>query len=76
MVTFAIPPVSPMPSKSALNVSLTPELTAPITAKIRTGHDRSASEVVRAALRFLDERDRRAGQEHQAKSPSGAHHAP
>jgi antitoxin ParD1/3/4 len=65
-----------MPSKSALNVSLTPELTAPITAKIRTGHDRSANEVVPAALRFLDERDRRAGQEHQAKSPSGGHHAP
>ncbi len=65
-----------MPSKTTHNVSLTPELAAPIAAKIRTGHYRSANEVIPAALRFLDERDRRAGQEHQAKSPSGAHHAP
>jgi antitoxin ParD1/3/4 len=48
-----------MPSKSTLNVSLTPELTALIAAKIKTGHYRSASEVVRAALRLLDEQDRR-----------------
>jgi antitoxin ParD1/3/4 len=48
-----------MPSKSTLNVSLTPELTALIADKIKTGHYRSASEVVRAALRLLDERDRR-----------------
>jgi antitoxin ParD1/3/4 len=48
-----------MPSKSTLNVSLTPELTAFIAAKIGTGHYRSASEVVRAALRLLDEQDRR-----------------
>jgi antitoxin ParD1/3/4 len=48
-----------MPSKSTLNVSLTPELTALIADKIKTGHYRSASEVVRAALRLLDEQDRR-----------------
>jgi antitoxin ParD1/3/4 len=48
-----------MPSKSTLNVSLTPELTALIAAKIKTGHYRSASEVVRAALRLLAEQDRR-----------------
>jgi antitoxin ParD1/3/4 len=65
-----------MPSKSTLNVSLTPELTALIAAKIKTGRYRSASEVVRAALRLLDERDRRDGQDHQAKSSSGDHHAP
>ena len=65
-----------MSSKSTLNVSHTPELTAPIAAKIRTSHYPSANKVVRSALRFLDERDRRAGQEHQAKSPSGGHHAP
>jgi antitoxin ParD1/3/4 len=47
-----------MPSKSTLNVSLTPELTAFIADKIKTGHYRSASEVVRAALRLLDEQDR------------------
>jgi antitoxin ParD1/3/4 len=48
-----------MPSKSSLNVSLTPELTAFITAKINSGRYRSASEVVRAALRLPDERERR-----------------
>jgi antitoxin ParD1/3/4 len=65
-----------MPSKSTLNVSLTPELTALIAAKIKTGRYRSASEVVRAALRLLDEQDRRSAQDHQAKSSSGDHHAP
>jgi antitoxin ParD1/3/4 len=63
-----------MPSKSTLNVSLTPELTALIAEKISTGHYRSASEVVRAALRLLDERDRR--HERRSKEPSqGRHHA-
>lgn len=48
-----------MPSKSTITASLTPELTAFIAAKVRTGHYRSASEVVRAALRLLVEQDRR-----------------
>jgi antitoxin ParD1/3/4 len=64
-----------MPSKSTLNVSLTPELTALIAEKISTGHYRSASEVVRAALRLLDERDRQ--HERPSADPSeGGHHAP
>jgi antitoxin ParD1/3/4 len=63
-----------MPSKSTLNVSLTPELTALIAEKIGSGRYRSASEVVRAALRLLDERDRR----HESRStetPEGRPHA-
>ena len=48
-----------MPSRSTITASLTPELTAFINAMVRTGHYRSASEVVRAALRLLDERERR-----------------
>jgi antitoxin ParD1/3/4 len=64
-----------MPSKSTLNVSLTPELTALIAAKVKTGHYRSASEVVRAALRLLDEQDRRAAPDHQGKPSSGDHNA-
>lgn len=50
-----------MPSKYSLNVSLTLEFTAFIAAKVATGEYRSASEVVRTALRLLDERDRRYG---------------
>jgi antitoxin ParD1/3/4 len=48
-----------MPSKSTITASLTPELTAYIAAKVASGHYRSASEVVRAALRLLVEQDRR-----------------
>jgi antitoxin ParD1/3/4 len=48
-----------VPAKIVRSVSLTPELTAFIDEKIATGHYRSASEVVRAALRLLVEQDRR-----------------
>jgi antitoxin ParD1/3/4 len=48
-----------MPSKSTITASLTPELTTFIATKVKTGHYRSASEVVRAALRLLVEQDRR-----------------
>jgi len=65
-----------MPSKSTLNVSLTPELTALIAAKIHTGHYRSASEVVRAALRLLDEQDRREQRnDHPLKQTTGGQDA-
>ena len=47
-----------MPSKSALSVSLTPELMQLIASKVASGHYGSASEVVRAALRLLAEQDR------------------
>lgn len=49
-----------MPAKDALNVSLTPELADFVEEQVRGGQYRSASEVVRAALRLLerDERDR------------------
>jgi antitoxin ParD1/3/4 len=64
-----------MPSKSTLNVSLTPELTALIAAKVESGRYRSASEVIRAALRLLDEQDRRVEREHRQMPPVGDHHA-
>lgn len=41
-----------------MNVSLTPELEEFVNAKVRTGRYNSASEVVREALRLLEERDR------------------
>jgi antitoxin ParD1/3/4 len=48
-----------MPNRKSRNVSLTPELEALVDAKVASGRYRSASEVVRAALRLLDERERR-----------------
>ncbi|MEL6445865.1 MAG: type II toxin-antitoxin system ParD family antitoxin [Bacteroidota bacterium] len=41
-----------------MNVSLTPQLEALVKAKVETGLYNSASEVVREALRLLDEQDR------------------
>ena len=43
-----------MPSKSAITVSLTPELQKFISSHIESGRYRSASEVVREALRCLE----------------------
>ena len=40
-----------------MNVTLTPELKKFVSAKVRTGRYNSASEVVREALRLLEEHD-------------------
>lgn len=48
-----------MRTRKTRNVSLTPELEAFVDSKVASGRYRSASEVVRAALRLLDERERR-----------------
>ena len=50
-----------MPPRSSLNVSLTPELERFIAARVASGHYCSASEVVRAGLRLLVEREGAAG---------------
>ena len=42
-----------------MNVSLTPELESYARSKVESGRYRSASEVVREALRLLQERDAR-----------------
>jgi antitoxin ParD1/3/4 len=42
-----------MPPKASLNVSLTPQLTAYVSALVATGQYRSAAEVMRAGLRLL-----------------------
>ncbi len=47
-----------MAIRKTRNVSLTPELEALVDSKVASGRYRSASEVVRAALRLLDERER------------------
>jgi antitoxin ParD1/3/4 len=41
-----------------MNVSLTPELDRFVAAKVESGRYNSASEVVREALRLLEEHDR------------------
>jgi antitoxin ParD1/3/4 len=41
-----------------MNVSLTPELDKFVTGKVESGRYNSASEVVREALRLLEEHDR------------------
>ena len=41
-----------------MNVSLTPELNRFVAAKVKSGRYNSASEVVREALRLLEEHDR------------------
>ena len=48
-----------MRTRKTRNVSLTPELEALVDSKVVSGRYRSASEVVRAALRLLDKRERR-----------------
>ncbi len=55
---FSHPTWTDMPAKSAMTVSLTPELAEFIAGKVASGHYRSSSEVVRAALRLLEQQDR------------------
>jgi antitoxin ParD1/3/4 len=43
--------------EAAMNVSLTPELEKFVSAKVDSGRYTSASEVVREALRLLEEKD-------------------
>ena len=50
----------------SLNVSLTTELEALIHQKVKSGRYHSASEVVREALRLLEQRDRAWDEELQA----------
>ena len=46
-----------MASQTTLNVSLTPDLEQFVASRIASGRYQSASEVVRAGLRLLAERD-------------------
>ncbi len=48
-----------MPAKFAMNVSPTPQLTQFVQVKVATGRYRSVSEVIRAALRLLEQQHRR-----------------
>ena len=54
------------------NVSLTPELETFIDTTVASGRYRSASEVVRAALRLLHEQESRA-QRQARQTPNASH---
>ncbi|WP_369796759.1 type II toxin-antitoxin system ParD family antitoxin [Belnapia sp. F-4-1] len=56
--TLPLPKVLCMPPSATMNVSITPELAAFVQGRVATGRYRSASEVVRAALRRLVETER------------------
>ena len=43
---------------STMNISLTPQLEKLVQDRVRSGRYTSASEVIREALRLMDERDR------------------
>lgn len=63
ITNFDIPPGdlqngSGLSVAASMNVSLTPELEQFVHAKVKSGRYLSASEVVREALRLLEERDR------------------
>ncbi len=46
-----------MPTRKTLNVSLTPALDRYVAERVASGRYRSASEVVRAALRLLEKEE-------------------
>jgi putative addiction module CopG family antidote len=47
-----------MTKRKTMNVSLTPELERSVAERVASGRYRSASEVVRAALRLLEKEER------------------
>lgn len=49
--------------RTSLNVSLTPELERFITARVASGRYQTASEVVRAGLRLLEQAECREGEQ-------------
>ena len=59
-----------MPTRKTRNVSLTPELEAFIDETVASGRYGSASEVVRAALRLLEQEEQRRGHAETAGSPA------
>ena len=55
-----------MPSRSSLNVSLTPQLTKFVQGRVASGRYQTASEVVREALRLMETRERQRLDAHAA----------
>lgn len=66
--------VAAMPSRISHNVSLTPELSRFIGSQVASGRYQSTSEVVRAALRLLQNQELpQAEQTRPARAPRGRH---
>jgi antitoxin ParD1/3/4 len=61
MTTFREHNLHPLAEDRPMNVSVTPEFERFISALVDSGRFRSASEVVRAALRLLQEREEERG---------------
>jgi antitoxin ParD1/3/4 len=57
--------LAPMTTRKTMNVSLTPELELAVAERVASGRYRTASEVVRAALRLLEKEEK-----------EGLHHEP
>lgn len=66
-----------MAVRKTTNVSLTPELDSFVAGRIASGRYRTASEVVRAALRCLEKEERAAALQHDLcpAEPTGCDHA-
>ena len=56
-----------MTTRKTMNVSLTPELERSVAEKVASGRYRTASEVVRAALRLLEKEEK--GELHHEPRP-------
>ena len=67
-----------MTTRKTMNVSLTPELERSVAERVASGRYRTASEVIRAALRLL-EKEEKEGLHHEprpcSRSPGGGGHA-
>ena len=53
-----------MPSRSSLNVSLTPQLEKFVESRVKSGRYQTASEVVREALRLLELQEQKRASEY------------
>ncbi len=60
-----------MPRRKTMNVSLTPEMEAFVFERVSSGRYRSNSEVLRAALRLLEDQEREGVPNTGVKVPSG-----
>jgi antitoxin ParD1/3/4 len=61
-----------MANRTTVNISLTPELGAFLQSRVKSGRYQTTSEVVREALRLLEQQERKAFDQLKAKLARGA----